>query len=84
MDVKASKSELQSAKERPKFQVATAHGGSTLGSDSTHNYMGVERSFPLYAPECTDLGVAWEYLHARQPHHIEQDSMLFIAWQACT
>ena len=37
-------------KERPKFRVATAHGGGTLGSDSTRDYTGVERSFPLYAP----------------------------------
>ena len=32
-------------KERPKFRVATAHG-----SDSTSDYTGVERFFPLYAP----------------------------------
>ena len=37
-------------KERPKFRVATADGGGLLGSDSTRDYTGVERSFPLYAP----------------------------------
>ena len=40
-------------KERPKFRVATAHARRrTLGSDSTRDYTGVERSFPLYAPDC--------------------------------
>ena len=54
MDVKASKSELQSAK---KAQVLSSNSTRrrTLGSDSTRDYTGVERSFPLYAPgmKCT-------------------------------
>ena len=46
MYVKAGKSKLQSA------QVLSSNSARrrTLGSDSTRDYTGVERSFPLYAP----------------------------------
>ena len=48
MDVKAGKSELQKCKES-----GNSARQRTLGSDSTHDYTGVERSFPLYAPDDT-------------------------------
>ena len=45
MNVKAGKLERATKrKDRPKFRVATVHG-----------VYGVERSFPLYAPACTNF-----------------------------
>ena len=51
MDVKAGKSELQSAKKGPSSEYSARR--RTLGSDSARDYTGVERSFPLYAPGIT-------------------------------